>query len=256
MRRLFIILAKIVGIVLLYRWVLYFTSLLVLFTNISDLEMDDDGSVSLYIVGLIIYILLAVSGSYILILKTDWLADKLGVKDDDVFPSIANDVVLLSGFKLIGVYVFLNALPAVFTAVFRVGSYSMAGGLSKYIWTGALPAVIQIILSMFLLVRTESVLNFLKKGEKVHSKYIFSGTILVLALLVLVGSTIAKTKWGDLNKAFSARSDRGHRDSVVYSDHHVTSATQDWPTLQYKTAPTNSPWAETNKVYIKVDFEP
>ena len=82
----------------------------------------------------------------------------------------------------------------------------------------------------------------------------------VTVALFLIGRTVAKTKWDEFSSIQSSRSvSRSNiidENYIPGGDHNVTSATQDWPTLQYKTAPTNSPWAETNKVIIDVSIRP
>jgi len=175
MRRVFIVLAKLVGIILLYRWLIYFSSGLMYFSNISNFGSNQQSNIFLQIIGIVGSVLIGLGVGWVLVIKTCWLADKLGVKDDDLLPDLSMDVFLRAGFKLIGMYIFLVAMPLVFTAVYRFGSYGMYGDLAKIIWAAVLPAILQVVLALFLMIRTDNVLRLLEKGEKIPGKLIIVG---------------------------------------------------------------------------------
>ncbi len=252
MRRVFIVLAKIVGIVLLYQWLVYLSSMLIIFSSLSDFSAGKDTNVFLQIVGVAGYIFLSVGVVWLLLIKTEWLADKLGINEDDLLPALTVNVAVRVGFKLIGIYIFLVAMPRIFNVIFRAGSYGWMGGLTKHIWTGALPAVVQVVLALFLMIRTDRVLRVIEKGEKTQGKHIVVVGLLVFALLVFVGFGVAKTKWSEFNPNVSSYAvtrgcnNKSVTDEPMPIDDEKLNESREWYALQYEPEMTNSSQLVTN----------
>ncbi len=218
MRRVFVVVAKVVGVVQLYHWVSYFASIWLIFSFASDSYGAGRVNRFLQVAGVLGYVLLTLGVIWLLLLKTEWLADKLGIKEDDSLPEISTDVILRVGFQLVGLYMFLVSLPKIFGVIFQVGSYSWMGGMTKHIWSSALPAVLQVVLSLFLLIRTDMILKLIKKGEKAPGKNIFIGGCIILVVLTFIGVGVAKTKWGEFKpdySSFNTRQSYSDGDSVT-----------------------------------------
>jgi hypothetical protein len=127
--------------------------------------------------------------------QTEWLADKLKIRSDEQLPPLADDAILRVGIKIVGVYILANAIPGLVKAVSEASAHGLWTGRLTAIETKIIPAVLQVALALFLAIRTERVLGLLAKGEKAQGKKIVIGSLVILAILILLGRGLAIHPW-------------------------------------------------------------
>jgi len=189
MRKLFIVLAKIVGLYQMYIGLAYFSSTLMFFKVAGSCSSGDVGNLIFTGVTLFAFALLYFWFVWALLVRTEWLADKMGIKSDDILPTLNRDAALTVGFKLIGIYIFVLALSTLARVVvnsmeFPVGINSSA---KKYMLKYSIPAIIKTVVAVVLLIRTDWILKVVKKGEAASNRAIIGGGCLILVLMTLVG---------------------------------------------------------------------
>ena len=102
MRRLFIVLAKIIGLLQVYWGLTYFFSIVIFIRNMGQMASSGADSSMSQVLGILLYAVLAFGTAWLLLFKTEWLADKIKVESDNELPSLSQDVVLNVGVKIIG----------------------------------------------------------------------------------------------------------------------------------------------------------
>jgi hypothetical protein len=117
MKPLFLVLAKLTGLLHLYWTLTGLTQVGVMFSTMGRLESTSLGGMLIPVVGLAIYLLLALGIAWMLLVRTDWLAGKLGIQDPTAIASPSPQSFFLVGVRLIGVYVSVFALPALVRAL-------------------------------------------------------------------------------------------------------------------------------------------
>ncbi|MEA2082171.1 MAG: hypothetical protein U9O97_05485 [Elusimicrobiota bacterium] len=112
MRKLFIIVAKFMGL-----WIIY--SVLFLFLH-TGLYLDmlvgmPKNATSIYwsLAGMGVNAIGLVILAWLLLLKTEWLADKFKIKEGDNLPAFNADSALRIGIKLIGIHLAVFALSKI-----------------------------------------------------------------------------------------------------------------------------------------------
>lgn len=111
MRNLFIVLAKLAGLFQLYFVMLQFLQFAMLMLAINDGQVEW-GYGGRTLAGLAFYIAVTATVTWLLLVKTTWLAKVLRIPEDESFGSLDSSLWLSVGVKLIGVYVTVYALPA------------------------------------------------------------------------------------------------------------------------------------------------
>ena len=117
MRRLFIVGAKLLGLLCLW-WAIFTTIQIISFGGMFFLGEKHDTnwvlavSATLYGVGLLAYFVLAIWFAMILLLRTEWLAEKVGLEKDSELTGWPEEKKLLNlGVVLLGFYVLVYAIP-------------------------------------------------------------------------------------------------------------------------------------------------
>jgi hypothetical protein len=204
MRKLFIVLAKIVGLYQMYIGLAYFSSTLMLFKVAGTCSPGEGMSLIFAGVALFGFALLYFWFVRVLLIRTEWLADKIGIKSDDALPTLDKDTALTIGFKLIGIYIFIAALSTLARLVVDSTSYPSSMNINGYIWKYSIPTVMKSIVALILLIRTDWVLRMVKKGEDASNRAIIGGGCMILAVIILIGYRIASNHAArDLYRAYS-----------------------------------------------------
>jgi hypothetical protein len=117
MRRLFIVGAKILGLLCLW-WAIFITLQTISFgsTFFGGWNRDSYWAIAalLYGGGLLAYFVLAVCFALVLLFRTEWIADKVRLDKDTELPGWPDERKLLSlGIVLLGFYVLAHAIPGV-----------------------------------------------------------------------------------------------------------------------------------------------
>ncbi|MDO9513264.1 MAG: hypothetical protein Q7J59_01465, partial [Elusimicrobiota bacterium] len=123
MRKLFIVVAKFMGFWMFYTAVNAVIQLVFYLSVFRDLSNAPNAK---EVVGTFVF--LAVSAlfslvlSWLLIIKTAWLADKFKIDDTDNLPEVNAAAILSTGIKLIGIYI----------AVFAISKFAESLGYFRF----------------------------------------------------------------------------------------------------------------------------
>jgi|GEM_PF-2360993 len=211
MRRLFIVLAKIFGLLQFYRALVNFVQIgAAIGTLLSNGRVRYDGEPYIAgLIGVVMYFVISLGVAWILLMRTEWLANKLKVKEEGDFGEIKEGAILRTGAKLIGLYVMAYAIP---TFVRNVLDYGAAGTgvFGIFFWTKVIPATLQLALGIFLTIKTDVVLAFIAKAEQIQeTRRVFFAVLGFIALVIVLGLAIAKAQSRScLNRAMMVRDDR------------------------------------------------
>ncbi len=196
MRKLFIAAAKVFGLLQVYAGLAYVTGIIpfvAMFTEAgssSDTVVTSTGfsgvSLPFTIIGLLATLILTFGVAWLLLFRTTWLADKLKLPETEETGTLAKDSILLIGVTLIGVYITVNAAPALVASCFRP---SFFGG-----WTisSVLLPALRLAFGLLLAIRPRLVLRLLDQGEKIQGKRIIIGGLVALALLIVAARGLSK----------------------------------------------------------------
>lgn len=187
MRRIFIVLAKLIGLLQLYWGLTYLASIPVFMGQMTGIESNFGGGfLAKQVGGLLCYALISFAMAWLMLARTDWLAGRLNIQTDDQFPVVSDDVVLKAGIKIVGVYILVHAIPSLVKSVADSSSLALEGGWFRAIMSNILSPLLRAVISLLLLIRTEMVLSLIARGEKADGKRILTGGLALLALLILL----------------------------------------------------------------------
>ena len=192
MRRLFIVLAKIIGLLQVYWGLTYFFSIVIFIRGMGRMTSNGAGNYSSQIIGIILYAVLSFGMAWLLLFKAEWLADKLKIKSDDELPAVSHDVLLNAGVKLIGLYILAGAIPSLSRAIFEADTCGLWGGSSTVLLIQVIPAIIKVLLGFLFAIRTEFVLNLVSKGERAKTKRIVVGGVALLIVAFLFAHILSE----------------------------------------------------------------
>lgn len=258
MRRMFIVLAKLIGLLQIYWGLTYLSSIALFIGQMARMESSEFGQFAIQMGGILGFALFAFGMAWALLVRTEWLADKLKIHSDDQLPALSDDTVLRAGIKVVGVYILANAVPGLVKAISEASVYGLWEGRLTAIWTKIIPSVLQIALALLLALRTERVLSLLAKGEKAQGKKIIAGGLVLLALLILLGRGLTIHPWLQHRTTYSSspvRHSYPEGGTVIIKKDTNTPAARDWYTVPYAGPVTNDlPDFTNSNVREIVDF--
>lgn len=112
MRQLFIVGAKLLGLLCLW-WAISAATQIISYGGVIFSPSSNWASAVLFGLGLIAYFILAIWFAAILLIRTEWLADKVGVDKDSELGVWPGEKKLLNlGVMLLGFYVLVYAVPS------------------------------------------------------------------------------------------------------------------------------------------------
>lgn len=237
MRRLFIVLAKLIGLLQVYWALTYLAHLALFLGQMSRMEPTEAGQTAIQVAGIVAFTVLAFGVAWLLLVRTEKLADLLKIPTDDPLPMLSDDVVLRAGMKLTGVYMVANSIPGLVSAICEVGAYGTYLGPFAPILTKVLPAALRLALGLLLAIRTGFVMDRLATGEKVSGKRIVIGGLVLLVLFLLLARGLNNHPWLRPRTRYS--SEVVHRsyadqDPVIIEKDTNTPAARDWYTVPRK----------------------
>jgi hypothetical protein len=192
MRKIFIVLAKLIGLLQIYWGLAYAAAITLVFGQISPMAASAGGQFFIQLVGILVSGFLAFGMAWLLLARTEWLADRLGIEADEHPVVLSEVVVLKTGMKLLGAYFLTRAVPAVVRSTLQASSVGLWGGHSLSIWTTMVPSVLQVVLALLLLIRTSYVLRLVARGEVTSGKRIVVGGVVLLALLFVLSRGVGR----------------------------------------------------------------
>lgn len=164
MKRLFLVLAKLVGLLQLYWALIIFMQIGFTLRIVGRSESTHVGQILVSLIGIGMYFALSIGMAWILLARTEWLADKLKLHDDGKVEGLDKHPVLLVGVKLIGVYVTVYAIPSLAKALLasRPILEDQAG---RQLWNRIVPAALQLGLGLLLAMKSEKVVELMAKRD-------------------------------------------------------------------------------------------
>jgi len=247
MRRLFIVLAKLIGLLQFYWALINIVQLGIGLSQISSFTEETGYKQSwIGLLGIGMYFVLATGMAWVLVSRTTWLADKLNIRDEGETGVLSEGAVYRTGLKLIGVYVTAYAIPALAKAVLTL-SMMVTSLLTVDYWSRLLPPVLQLAVGVFLVIRTDKLIELIAKLEKWENRRIYQIGIGVLAGMIVVGLAVTAIRRREHYESYETSSSVVDRKSLkegTYFIHKETnapssSAMYDTPYWQQQTAQTN-----------------
>ena len=164
MKPLFLVLAKLTGLLHLYWTVALGLQMAMMFSAIGGLGSPGTGAIAIAGLAVALYSILAIWIAWILLVRTDWLAGKLGIQDsaDMAFPAPA--ALLLVGVQLIGIYAAVQAVPALVRALLAIRQIA-AHATPLQVANNLLSPLILLILGLALAFRASRVVTLISRPD-------------------------------------------------------------------------------------------
>ena len=186
-------------------WMLYACSLNLVSALVSFIQMIQtrerghfaiSGALMLLNAGLYLFI------AWLLIFRTDWVADKVRVQRGGSSHDAQTQTTLLPvGIRLIGLYILLMAIPALVYLIIdsphtQIVEQNPGWGIEAVI--SGIPLVIQIFLSTTCVIKPNHVMKFIANGTEAKWPKIIAIILLAVGFLVLLGRGLAMQKYAIL----------------------------------------------------------
>lgn len=159
MKKLFLVFAKLLGMYQLYSALLG-TLQLIAMVAMSMHGVPNFAVFLLGLAGMLLYLVVSLAIAWVLIVQTEWLATKVGIRDDEPVPELAKVPALHVGICLIGVFVSIQAVPHI-SRVLMTFRNVWAHASPDLLWSQLLPSVLQLALGLFLALKPGSVARLL-----------------------------------------------------------------------------------------------
>ena len=185
MRNLFIVLAKLAGLLQLYWGISYVAALVTTFRQMSQMHLQGTSSAGggpMNMSPIIGFSLLTLGLAYLLMFHTNGLANILGIRDEHESNKLSTSQVLKTGVKLIGVYIAANAIPEVFKSLsewIMTSRQYASGGVNDEMYTRMfriaiakgfvstiLPSLLELCIGVFAAVKTDIIIRYITKDKK------------------------------------------------------------------------------------------
>ncbi len=178
MRRLFIVGAKLLGLLCLW-WAIYITLQIISYQMIFLPGHLRDSfwliGVLLNVAGLLVYFVLAVLFALVLLFRTEWIADKVRLVKDTELPGSSDGHNLLRlGIVLLGFYVLTHAIPGVakssltllgeFWLKRQPGYRDIASFFLQYV-IPVLSRVLEVAVGLLLILMPARIIHWLEKAQ-------------------------------------------------------------------------------------------
>jgi hypothetical protein len=161
MRQLFLVFAKLLGLLQLYYGVIALVQTApALFIMQTEFHRQFIPS----LVGMIFVFVVSLGMAWILLVQTEWLADKLKLQDATEITELKENSMLCVGVILIGVYVTVQAIPVLVGSMVRLGA----------MWTDPTPwfsrntvisSVLQLGIGVFLMLQSTKVIEIITRRK-------------------------------------------------------------------------------------------
>ena len=164
MKRLFLVLAKLVGLFQVYWALVNFMQIGFTLSMIGRSESTHFGQIVASLAGIVTYFVLSLGMAWLLLARTEWLADKLKIQDEAEIEGLDKRHILLVGVKLIGVYVTVYAIPSLARELL-VSQRLWEGQIGLQVWSKIIPAALQLGLGLYLALKSETVVEIMTKKK-------------------------------------------------------------------------------------------
>jgi hypothetical protein len=169
MRRLFLVLAKLVGLMQAFQ---AFMALIQIGGTVNALLGSSPARAyfpSLYgsIIGLFVSFPLSIALAWLLLFRTEQVADFLRVGPDEPVPAFRRDVLLNVGVKLIGLYLAAEAIPSLARWLYEARYFAERRmPNSFYTWAGILQPALAIVVGIVLIAKTRQIVSLITRDDE------------------------------------------------------------------------------------------
>ena len=179
MRNLFIVAAKILG---LFQFAAAFQKL-----PVSSFLMWRHESFEMLLHNLFIPLLL-IAFAFVLVFKTAWLADKVGLADKTESPTLNRDDLLAAGLKLLGLYFAILFAQCVLLMLgfLLQGMLGSRDPTMHLFGTSIFSFTVMFIFSVLFIFRTNAVMTMLTLAESAPWRKVVVATLVVLAAILVL----------------------------------------------------------------------
>lgn len=168
MRRLFVVLAKLVGLVQSYR--LINSAVMIAIQSYSLLKLKSGRDVWWDILApqliLVVYFAVTLVASLFLLFKTEWIANLLRIPNDEPIVSVGEEALMRTGMKLIGLWMSAHAIPTLVRHIYE--RTMLPPSVQEVSWMPLCAPVVQLGLGLFLIFQADR-LNGWFGGERQES---------------------------------------------------------------------------------------
>jgi len=165
MRNLFIVLAKVVGLLQIAIAVGYIEAIdryifFVARHGFSDTSGEAYGNMISIIMAACLYLGFA----WVLFFRTNWIADRVSLPEGEMFLPEPN-LLLSIGIKLLGLYVLLEAIPAFVWVLLEPKELYQKEGAAHF-WIRVVPSVLRFIFGLILVLKTTKIIELISRDSK------------------------------------------------------------------------------------------
>lgn len=177
MRSLFIVVSKVYGLVQAYTGLTYIFTILPMLRMFTQQPSPSDIESTMYAtfhgeqlalsaISLGAMVILTFGLAWLLIFRTEWLADKLKLEASDTPSSPSVKTMLYAGTKLIALFVIVQTIPRLTDVLFQLRHMPTLGA---YMWSTIAAPVIRIMIGAILMLKTDVLVNFIvgKDGQNI-----------------------------------------------------------------------------------------
>lgn len=169
MRRLFLVSAKLLGV-----WQAYNLLFNIVQACNMMLQMLTGGTIEPFtagqVVGFYIFFLLSAAFAWLLLFRTDQLADLLRFYPDEPIPPLTQDLLLSTGAKLMGLYLAVYAIPSLITAFVDLLAQQAKQGAAPLapisFLIGVLQPIVELGIGVALIAKTRQILSLITRYDK------------------------------------------------------------------------------------------
>ena len=190
MRPLFIVLAKLLGLIQAFWALTNVWQVVLTFNTMMGSHATDIFGPVKAVAYMLLYLALYLFVAWLLLMRTDWLADKLGIHGEGEWGALNEDAFLKTGVKLIGVYILVYAIPAFIQTMLGYGMFS-ARRIGNPFWPKIIPATLQLLLGTLLAIRSERTLALIGKAEHTDGRRVFLVGMGFFFLVLLLGLSVS-----------------------------------------------------------------
>ncbi len=164
MKKLFFIFAKLLGLFQLYTALMGAMQIIIMIA-LSRSDSTSHADLALGAAGLLLFLGVSIAIARILIVKTEWLAGKVGIRDEAPVEGLAHIPALQVGICLIGVLVTVQSLPQV--ARMALTYRNIWANISlDLLWPQLLPSVLQLALGLLLALKPRAIANWVDRSPQ------------------------------------------------------------------------------------------
>lgn len=263
MRTFFIAVAKVFGLLQAYYGLAYITSIIPIMSAFARATPATDATawvgttdfagatLPFALAGALATVVLTFGVAWLLLFRTAWLADKLGLPEEQEPKELARDTILLAGTVLLGFFTIIQSGPQIVSACFF-----QPVGYGRWFWSSTVPHMLKLALGVLFVLRPHLVLGLIAKAEKTDGKRLCVGGLVLLVFLLLAGRGVANHPWRDRMSHYAYSSRRGLPDESVVIRHHVDAPARDpsWYAIDGVTpsSDTGGTWRITNAAVTTV----